>query len=32
MKRTLFIALVFLALCVLAAGGWAAERLRFQPA
>jgi hypothetical protein len=32
MKKTLFIALIFLALLVLAAGGWAAQRLRLAPA
>jgi hypothetical protein len=32
MKKTLFIALIFAALLVLAAGGWAAQRLRLLPA
>jgi hypothetical protein len=32
MKRWLFLTLVFLALLVLAAGGWAAQRLRPLPA
>jgi hypothetical protein len=32
MKKTLFIALLFTALLVLAAGGWAAQRLRLNPA
>jgi hypothetical protein len=32
MKKTLFITLIFLALLVLAAGGWAAQRLNPSPA
>jgi hypothetical protein len=32
MKKTLFIALLITALLVLAAGGWAAQRLKLAPA